>query len=864
MQPIIEVRFAMVTNGYTSIVPVIGKKPVLDQWQKTENVTRKMLEDWSRNCPSANNTGILTKLVPTLDLDLLQEDAAIAAENMVRERFDGLGSILRRIGRPPKRAILFRTKDPFKKLTTVFTATNGADPEKIEFLGDGQQVVAHGIHPDTQAEYLWDNGGDPTTIAYEKLPLITAEQARQLQDDVVAMLARDFGYVVGTPPKKTSTTRAKTARKNPKRDRAWAEAALKAECVNITNAMTGNRNTQLNLSAYNIYQIVWGNPGLLDEQEVRERLFAAATACGLVADDGAASVWRTIESGAVGAQTQPRVRPLAKLDQPATPTWRAGLGLASAGASFGTSTGATVAASTAPAPGARTVIQMVDGERHQIVDEAEAALIAAGGFDIYQRDAIMMRPVMSKLPAANRHGIKRSTVVWRLMRVKPLYLIEMLGRCAIFQSYDRRRKDWVNKDCPQVIGETLLAREGVWHVPVLLGIVHTPQLRADGSLLITPGYDPQTQLLYKPDGEVFPEIPDRPSKEDAARALETIKQAIVTFPFTGEVDRSVALSLLLTGVCRKTLDFAPLHAITAPAPGTGKSLLIDLASILLTGQPAPVISAEIDAAEFEKRLGTALIAGVPVISLDNCTKPLDHALLCQAVTQTRLSIRILGFSEDRDVTVSALLTMNGNNLVLQGDMPRRSVRCEMDAKVERPELRVFTGPNIQTEFRRRRGEFVMALLIILRAYQVSGGASTKPALGNFEMWSRWVRDALIWLGEADPCDSTEVIHAGNPDRQKHEAVVLAWRDQFGLARLVTVRDLIEAATPGQFLLQQPSTNQRLYDALLAVAMDQRRHDSISNDRLGRWLNKVSGKYEQGMRIVRAGSANGYPRWQLSS
>ena len=183
MQPIIEVRFAMVTNGYTSIVPVIGKKPVLDQWQKTENVSRKMLEDWSRNCPSANNTGILTKLVPTLDLDLLQENAAIAAENLVRERFDGLGSILRRIGRPPKRAILFRTKDPFKKLTTLFTATNGADPEKIEFLGDGQQVVAHGIHPDTQAEYLWDNGGDPTTIAYEKLPLITAEQARQLQDD---------------------------------------------------------------------------------------------------------------------------------------------------------------------------------------------------------------------------------------------------------------------------------------------------------------------------------------------------------------------------------------------------------------------------------------------------------------------------------------------------------------------------------------------------------------------------------------------------------------------------------------------------------------------------------------------------------
>ena len=50
-----------------------------------------------------------------------------------------------------------------------------------------------------------------------------------------------------------------------------------------------------------------------------------------------------------------------------------------------------------------------------------------------------------------------------------------------------------------------------------------------------------------------------------------------------------------------------------------------------------------------------------------------------------------------------------------------------------------------------------ALLTIVRAYQVSGEVSTKPALGSFDMWSHWVRDALIWLGEADPCDTIEVI-----------------------------------------------------------------------------------------------------------
>jgi hypothetical protein len=600
-----------------------------------------------------------------------------------------------------------------------------------------------------------------------------------------------------------------------------------------------------------------GNPGLLDEAEVRQRLFAAAEACELVADDGAESVERTITSGAEGARTQPRVRPLPAAFRSSAAAGGA-LGLATASASFGAT------ASVASAPGVRRVIQLIEGERFRIVDEAEEALIAAGGFDIYQRDAAMVRPVMHRLPAANRHGLKRATAAWRLMAVKPLYLIEMLGRVARFQSYDRRRRDWIDKDCPNVIGETLLAREGVWRVPVLLGVVHTPQLRADGSLLTTPGYDPQTQLLFKPDGEHFPEIPEHPSNEDAQRALEAVKQAIATFPFSAEADLSVALSLLLTGVCRRTLDFAPLHAITAPAPGTGKSLLIDLASILLSGQPAPVLSAEIDAAEFEKRLGASLMSGDAVISFDNCTKPLDHTLLCQALSQSRLNLRVLGYSQNRDVTMSALLTATGNNLILQGDLPRRSLRCAIDAKVERPELRVFPGTHIQTEFRRRRGELVAALLTILRAYQVSGVISNQPPLGGFEMWSRWVRDALVWLDCTDPCETIELIRSSNPEREKHEAVVLAWCDHFGLGAVITMRELIEAAAPGQFVLQQPSASQRLYDALLAVAEDYRHRGSISNDRLGRWLNKVNGKFEKGARIIRAGNRHGYLLWQLSS
>ena len=88
----------------------------------------------------------------------------------MRERFEERGYFLVRIGKPPKRAIPFRTLEPFAKLTTNFEVPAGADAEKIEFLCDGQQFVAHGIHPGTQKPYGWF-GGDPTTISYDELPV---------------------------------------------------------------------------------------------------------------------------------------------------------------------------------------------------------------------------------------------------------------------------------------------------------------------------------------------------------------------------------------------------------------------------------------------------------------------------------------------------------------------------------------------------------------------------------------------------------------------------------------------------------------------------------------------------------------------
>jgi hypothetical protein len=87
--------------------------------------------------------------------------------------------------------------DPFAKITVNLIAADGSSGEKIEFMCDGQQIVAAGIHRDTGKPYIWPLG-NPTDIAHDDLPDINATEEQQLVDDIVELLRRDFGYARAT------------------------------------------------------------------------------------------------------------------------------------------------------------------------------------------------------------------------------------------------------------------------------------------------------------------------------------------------------------------------------------------------------------------------------------------------------------------------------------------------------------------------------------------------------------------------------------------------------------------------------------------------------------------------------------------
>jgi putative DNA primase/helicase len=186
-------RTRLVANGYAPI-PCSGKVPILKEWQKRTETSAGDIDIWAKTCPDAPNTGILTLHTPVLDLDILDECAVDAAVELVRERFGERGKVMLRYGRRPKVAIPFRTDTTFAKIQVPLTAPDGSAGQKIELLCRGQQVVVHGIHPDTHGPYEWLDGC-PADTKRDELPPITEDEAQDLVADIV-MLSLNYGYQI--------------------------------------------------------------------------------------------------------------------------------------------------------------------------------------------------------------------------------------------------------------------------------------------------------------------------------------------------------------------------------------------------------------------------------------------------------------------------------------------------------------------------------------------------------------------------------------------------------------------------------------------------------------------------------------------
>jgi Bifunctional DNA primase/polymerase, N-terminal len=181
----------MLANGYQPL-PALGKAVLLKSWSSKLTITSSEITAWGEHYPQWGNTGTLTGRTPAIDADIRDPAAAEAVESLARDWLDERGAFLVRFGASPKRAIFCRTAQPFAKVSAEFTAPNGST-HKIEILGNGQQIIVAGVHPDTQQPFRW-HGGEPWTVPWTDLPEITEGEARDFIDRAATMLEQEFGF----------------------------------------------------------------------------------------------------------------------------------------------------------------------------------------------------------------------------------------------------------------------------------------------------------------------------------------------------------------------------------------------------------------------------------------------------------------------------------------------------------------------------------------------------------------------------------------------------------------------------------------------------------------------------------------------
>ena len=477
------------------------------------------------------------------------------------------------------------------------------------------------------------------------------------------------------------------------------------------------------------------------------------------------------------------------------------------------------------------------------------------GVPFYRRDQDLVQILRIKLKRSDGTDV----LVPAVEPVTLQMLIRSLGRSAHWCKINRKGEQ-VRVDPPRDVAEQVLAMADEWPFPPLRGVIATQTMRYDGTLLTELGYDHATGfVLFEP--PPMPEISAQPSKQDALEALALLDSLLAEFVFVEDdnVSRSAALSMVMTAVLRGAMPVAPMHVITKPEAGTGGSYLQDLVAAIAIGERCPVISLmPNDDKENEKRLNTAACTQQPIIALDNVSVTLMGDFLCQLIERPLLQVRVLGRTEFVNVSNSAFVIANGNNLVVGADVVRRVVQIALDANMEDPTTRSFIRDPV-ADVLADRGRYVHAVLTLARAYVTAGKPGRLPPLMSFEQWSDLVRSPLVWLGWPDPVTSIRRVRAADPVRNALFAVVAAWVTELKINIGYHTSELIKVAS--KCMSDGEKVHPTLWDAFFAVAGN--RSGMLDPRALGRWLETNLNRVVDGYKLVVDRETNkARPHWLL--
>ena len=505
----------------------------------------------------------------------------------------------------------------------------------------------------------------------------------------------------------------------------------------------------------------------------------------------------------------------------------------------------------------------ISNRRHEVVSKCIEAL--GTHQNVYQQHAALRRIVRIAHDEVEAQRTEGNPVC---SDIPNAVLSTMLSEVAKFVRYDDKTGELRSTSVPDSI---VLAIAGEGHYPairVLRGIVETPHIRPDGSLVDEPGHDAVTGLSYTPNA-IFPKIPKTPTQADAREALSSLEEAWCDFPFATEADRVVPVAALLTLLARGAIDGnIPAFLFDANVRAAGKTRVVDQFALIATGRPFAKSTFPNTEEELEKKLAACALRNARIVGFDNISQgtpfggtPLNKVLTCGG----SVSFRILGKSEEPEIDWNAMVCATGNNVEIVGDLGRRVLLCRLRSPYERPELRKqveFRHPDLQEWTERERPRLVVSGLTLLRAWWCAGCPDSVGSIGSFESWTRIVPNALIYAGAPDVTACLASKHDehedSDPDTAALRCLIEAWPQLATTdAHLgISAGDICNKLANSMIGVLSP-LNDSLKNALRV-----RPSDPIDAVRLVRFLKRIHERVVDGKKLSRISLRRNDIRWVL--
>jgi len=337
---------------------------------------------------------------------------------------------------------------------------------------------------------------------------------------------------------------------------------------------------------------------------------------------------------------------------------------------------------------------------------------------------------MTKLPPPEQ---------WVLSRMNEMECAEMIE-----QYIDYVDKDGRSVHLPtQFVRHYLQRRDGA--LPTLAAIATLPIVLADGALLEPDGLDRDRGIMFIISKELTTIIPRQKDCTDKAvkKAMRFLCEEWLCDVAADYTGKCTIIAAALTIIERSLLDERPAFFVTAGRRGGGKTTLLTMLIMAVTGI-RPAASAWSINEEGRKALLSYFLYGVPYILWDNIARgsQIGCPHIERSCTAKFYIDRKLGVSEAVATAASAIRLFTGNNISARGDLASRSLHIRLTVDRPDPENRDFRHPDPVGWTDDNRAEILRALYTLLLGNPQLKTARNAPGKTRFKMWWRLVGSAV--------------------------------------------------------------------------------------------------------------------------